>query len=303
MRQPATNKFKARIAHRGEHEWITLAPDMSRVTELVESNRGEVLEFLAIRPVHTVVMASFIEDNGIDSSLNRGKFYGFQNDEGALEGVALIGHTTLVEARSDEALKALAFVAKRSETPIHLIISEGLLAESFWNHYCGGIISPRLVCTEQLFELGFPFPVQVCEYDVRLARPEELNQIAEAQAEVALSESGVNSLELDRKGFLARVLRRIEQGRIYVVVDEGRLVFKVDVIAQTSAVAYLEGVYVAPERRGEGIGSNCLANVGLRLLNEVQNVCLLSNVEFKNAHKSFQKAGFRNTDTCTTVFV
>lgn len=47
-------------------------------------------------------MTSFINDNGIESELNRGKFYGYCNVYGEFEGVALIGHSTLGEARSDK---------------------------------------------------------------------------------------------------------------------------------------------------------------------------------------------------------
>ena len=99
------------------------APDLNGIRELRNEHRIETLAFLAIRPVHTVVMTSFINDNGIESTLNRGKFFGYRNATGTLEGVALIGHTTLLEARSVEALRALAFCARRSETPIHLIMS------------------------------------------------------------------------------------------------------------------------------------------------------------------------------------
>ena len=88
-----------------------------------------------------------------------------------------------------------------------------------------------------------------------------------------------------------------------MVFDGDKLVFKADVIAETDNVAYLEGVYVAPEYRGHGIGSNLLANVCLSLLDRVQSVCLLSNVEFKGAHRCFARAGMRNTDACTTLFV
>jgi len=109
------------------HRNFTFAPDMSRVHELKKSDQQEAIEFLAIRPVHTVVMTSFIKDNGVESRLNRGRFFGYRNTRGVLEGIALIGHTTLVEARSEQALKTLAFAAKTSETPIHLIMSSGNL--------------------------------------------------------------------------------------------------------------------------------------------------------------------------------
>lgn len=278
-------------------------PDMSRVHELKNSDRQEALEFLAVRPVHTVVMTSFINDNGIESELNRGKFFGYRNAKGKLEGIALIGHSTLVEARSRESLTALAAKARTSETPIHLIMSSGDSAQSFWNEYTYGLTQPRLTCTEQLFQLSFPFMVQKCEWDIRLAKPEELIQVAEAQAEVAEIECGINPMQKDREGFLKRVMRRIEQGRVFVVFDGDKLVFKADIIAETDETIYLEGIYTSPEYRGRGVGSSCLAALSLELVSRVSNICMLSNVDFAHAHKSFVKAGFKSTDQCTTLFV
>jgi len=281
---------------------ISAAPDLSRVGELTDADRAEALQFLAIRPVHTVVMTSFINDNGIESELHRGKFYGYRNPNGRLEGIALIGHATLVEASTDDALKAFAFAARRSETPIHLVMSDDDAAELFWSYYSGGARQPRLTCTELLFQLSFPFLVRKCEKQLRPATAAELQEVAEAQAAIAMLESGVDPLERDRDGFLRRVMKRIEQGRIFVVVENGHLIFKADVIAETNEVAYLEGVYVAPEYRGKGLGSACLSELGQMLLSRVDTVCLLSNVEFTDAHKCYRNAGFRSIDQCTTLF-
>ena len=283
--------------------FMTPTPDMSRVCSLTESERTEVLEFLSIRPVHTVVMTSFIVDNGIESELNRGKFYGYRNSTGTLEGVALIGHSTLVEARSEEAIKALAFAARRAETPIHLIMSSGDDAQRFWKYLDHGHKAPRLTCTEALFEISFPFAVQKSEWKIENATMEHLMEVAEAQAEVAFIESGVDPMIRDREGFLKRVARRIEQKRVFVALDGEKMVFKADIVAETDNVIYLEGIYVSPEYRGRGVGSKCLSSLSLDLLNRVEHICLLSNIDFKAAHKSFQQAGYKNTDQCTTLFV
>jgi predicted GNAT family acetyltransferase len=300
LNQNIATKIESRTAHR---PFLTTAPDISNVVELTNEDRDEVLAFLNFRPVHTVVMTSFIQDNGIESDLNRGKFYGYYNTSGRLEGVALIGHSTLVEARSEKALKALAFKARDPETPIHLIMSSGQEAEEFWGHYSDGIREPRLTCTELLFELHFPFLVPDCDREIREATMDELEQVAEAQAAIALMESGVDPLERDREGFLKRCARRIEQGRTFVVVENNKLVFKADIVAETNETVYLEGVYVAPEFRGQGIGSGCLAELTLDILKRVPNVCMLSNINFIDAHLSYIRAGFRNTDFCTTLFV
>lgn len=271
--------------------------------ELQGSETAEVLAFLSIRPVHTVVMTSFIADNGIESNLNRGKFYGYRNSAGSLEGVALIGHTTLVETRSDAALATLAAAAKHSETPIHLIMSSGDTAERFWTLLSGGNRNARLVCTENLFETSFPFLVQRNEWQIENAGIAQLMPVAEAQAEVAFLESGSDPLVRDREGFLSRVARRIEQNRVFVVFDGEKLVFKADIIAETDDVIYLEGVYVNPELRGRGIGSKCLSALTLKLLERTSHICLLSNIDFGTANKSFRNAGFANTDRCISIFV
>jgi uncharacterized protein len=298
-----TRKIQNTNEFRQEQAFVPVIPETGRLVALTETNRQEVVEFLAKRPVHTVVMSSFIEDNGIESSDNRGRFYAYRNQLGKLEGVALIGHTTLVESRTAGALKAFALAARDSETPIHVMMSDGKTIESFWKYFAGETTQPRLVCTEMLFEVNFPFFVQQCKWDVRTAQESELEQIAEAHAEVAFIESGVNPMQKDREGFLKRCLSRIHKDRTFVVFEDDKLVFKADIVAETETVIYLEGVYVAPEYRGRGIGSECLSKLSLDLLDRVQHICLLSNVEFTNAHKSFVKAGFLNTDQCITIFV
>lgn len=283
--------------------FLTMAPDMSRVISLTENDREEALAFLAVRPVQTVVMSSFITDNGIESELNRGKFFAYRGRGGDIEGIALIGHTTLVEARSEAALKTLGHQARNSETPLHLIMSSGNDAERFWLHYTGGLKEPRLRCAEALFEVAFPYAVQKCEWNIGNADMSQLELVAEAQAEIAFVECGVDPMLADRVGFLKRVARRIEQDRVFTVFEDGELIFKADIIAETPETIYLEGIYVHPDYRGKSVGSSCLAALTLRLLNRVENICMLSNVDFAGAHKSYHKAGYKQTDQSVTLFV
>jgi predicted GNAT family acetyltransferase len=180
-------------------------------------------------------------------------------------------------------------------------MSEHEDALKFWSYYAGAA-QPRLTCTELLFETAFPMLVHDCEWELRNARPDELKQVAEAHAEVAFIETGNDPLARDREGFLARTARRIEMGRTFVVFDSDTLVFKADIIAEADGIIYLEGIYVAPEMRGQGIAAKCLSKLNLMLLERADTVCMLSNERFEHAHRSFQKAGFRITGKCTTLF-
>ena len=111
---------------------VRSAANLDQLVGLTDADREEVTSFLNIRPVHTVVMASFIHDNGIDSELNRGTFYGYRNSEGDLKGVALLGHATLIEAHTEEAMFAFASKAKSDRVAINLIMSEHEDALKFW---------------------------------------------------------------------------------------------------------------------------------------------------------------------------
>ena len=82
------------------------------ISELSTADEAEVFEFLSARTIHTVFMASLIRDNGLVSPHNRGSFYACRDRYGLLEGVALLGHATVIEARSENALASFARLAR-----------------------------------------------------------------------------------------------------------------------------------------------------------------------------------------------
>src|SRR5438874_1603809 len=151
---------------------------------LTDGEREEVLAFLSERPVHTVCMAGLIRDNGLVSPHNRGTFYGCRNSEGRLEGVALIGHATLIEARSVRAMKEFGLVAQGFQHT-HMILGEKDKVEQFWNYYADEGQEMRLACREMLFELRQAMEVREKVPGLRLATLDDLNQIAPAQAGMA----------------------------------------------------------------------------------------------------------------------
>jgi predicted GNAT family acetyltransferase len=276
---------------------------VSVVTQLLtEDDRVEVIAFLAERPIHTVAMAGLIRDNGIVSEDNRGSFWGCRNSEGRLEGVALIGHATLIEARSKRAIQDFALTAQLSQHK-HMIMGELERVEEFWNYYADEGQTMRLACRELLFELRNPVQSRQELDGLRLATNDDLEQILPVHAAMAEAESGVNPLNVDPEGFRERCRRRIERGRVWVLTKDGRLIFKVDVQSDTPDVIYLEGVYVQPGHRGEGIGRQCLAQISRRLLTRTGCICLLANEENERAQSLYRMAGFKLRGVYDTIFL
>lgn len=277
-------------------------PAEVQVGPLVNADAAEVLEFLSERPIHTVAMMSMIHDNGIVSPFNRGIFYGSRDLNGQLEGVALVGHATLMETVSDRALAALARVARECPNT-HLIMGEKERVTDFWSYYKEAGLRKRMACRELLFELSWPLEARESVTELRLAKVEEIELVLPVQGALAFAESGVNPLAVDPEGFRARCLRRIEQRRTWVVVENGSLIFKADVISQTSRVNYLEGIWLREDHRSKNAGTRIMSDLMRRLLAETNSICLLVNETNQWAQGFYKKCGFHFRATYETIFL
>jgi len=168
---------------------------------------------------------------------------------------------------------SLAFCAKAQPPRLVVSVKLTILGEqenlaAFWNYFAQAGRSQRRACRELLFEQQTPLEQNGSLLDLRLATPDDLPLILPVYAEMVYEESEVNPLEVDPVGFEKRWLRRIEQGRVWVWIDDGRLMFNADVMSKTPDVIYLEGIYVNPDERGGGLGVRCLSQLVETFCNE-----------------------------------
>jgi len=283
-------------------ESLSGADSSLTVQTLCVEHEAEVLAFLAARPVQTVFISGFIHDNGLESTLNRGTFYGCRNAHGRLEGVALIGHFTLVEARTESALARFARLAQ--DCPFaHMILGEQENVAAFWNYFAQAGRTQRRACREFLFEQQTATEQLEPLIGLRQATPHDLPLILPVCAEMVYQESEVNPLEVDPTGFENRWRRRIDQGRVWVWIENGRLMFNADVMSETPDVIYLEGIYVDPEDRGRGLGVRCLSQLSRDLLQRAKSLCLLVNEQNQRARAFYEKAGYTLCGYYDTIFL
>lgn len=275
---------------------------MVQVAELSASDESEVLKFLAQRPIHTVGMVGFIQDNGLVSPLNRGTFYGCRDGQGQLEGVALIGHATLMETITNRALEALATVAQTCSST-HMILGEKERVGDFWNCYAEAGQEMRRACRELLLELQWPVEALEKISGLRLAIAADLELVMPIQARMAFDESGVNPLEQDPNGFRRRCNRRIEQGRTWVWMENDELIFKAEILSDTSSVIYLEGVWIDSVLRSQGYGLRCMSQLARSLLSHTRSLCVLVNENNKEALTFYQRAGYKLRSVYDTIFL
>jgi predicted GNAT family acetyltransferase len=268
---------------------------------LREAEKTEALSFLAQRPLHTVYMASLIRDNGVESPLNRGRLHGYRGPDGQLEGIALLGHATVIEARTDSSLTAFARMAQQSSVP-YLIRGEADLVEKFWSHYEESGQGARRVCRELLLEqVVAPQGKEIT--GLRQATLDDLEIFVKINSKMAQAESGTDPLKRDPEGFRSRIARRISKGRNWIWMEDGKLLFKADIIADTPEVIYLEGIYVEPAERGKGYGLTGLSHLGQKLLRRAGSICLTVNADKEHTKGFYYKAGYTQRSCYDTVYL
>ena len=261
------------------------------ITSLLPGNEDKVLTALSTPSLTNIIMSGFVRDNGLASSLNRGRFYACRNEQNKLEGVALIGHSILFEAFSENAIQAFAALARREQSA-HLLMGEHTAVQKFWHHYADKEQSPRLVCPVVFLRRDEQFHANSSIDGLRPATQKDLEHVVLAQAAMAFETSGVDPLQKDPVGFIKRYLRRIKKGRVWVLMKNDRLVFKTDIIADTPEATYIEGVYVSPEERGKGIGRDCVNALGRILLQRTKAIYLFVEQEETRTQSFYLNLGF-----------
>ena len=273
-----------------------------RVHALSPEDQKEVLTFLSACSLSSVVLNGWIREYDLVSPFHRGTFYGCRNAGEQLEGVALIGHSTLFEARTEAALAALARYIRKCPRP-YMMMGERNEVERFWQYYAEGAESPRHICQTILLERKLSGAVGEPVHELRLAKLSDLDLIVPVNAQIIYADHGVNPLKRDPEGFRRRCASRIEQGHTWVCVENNLLLFKVDIAAETPKAIYMEGVYVAPPMRGIGYGMRCLAQLERMWQGRTASIYCLVNESDGRARAFYQKAGYNVYSYHSTIFL
>ncbi|GAA1814137.1 GNAT family N-acetyltransferase [Nesterenkonia flava] len=138
---------------------------------------------------------------------------------------------------------------------------------------------------------------------VRLSRPEELRSVEKACAAMFTEELGFSPYAQGVTQYRDRIRWLIENGRSLIKVDEesGHIVFKAEFGALSDDVVQVQGVWVNPAWRGQGLAAGGMAAVvehGLRL---APTVSLYVNDYNTPALRTYHRVGFETTGTFATI--
>jgi predicted GNAT family acetyltransferase len=140
---------------------------------------------------------------------------------------------------------------------------------------------------------------------VRPVRMDQIDQFMPAAVRMFTEEVGTSPTAGDGGlAYRARVAQLITQGRAYARFDGADVVFKAEVGAVAPAICLLQGVYVSPDHRGEGLASHGVAAVVQQARREhAPDVALYVNDYNTRAVSAYRSVGFADVGCFATVML
>jgi len=138
---------------------------------------------------------------------------------------------------------------------------------------------------------------------VRPSRPDDFAALYPACVAMYTEELGVSpELGGGAEGYRTRVRQLTQFGWSFARYERGRVVFKAEVAFATTTNAQVQGVWIDPERRGEGLAAAGMAAVVQHVRRSIApTVSLYVNEWNEPARRAYDKVGFRQTDTFSTI--
>ena len=102
--------------------------------------------------------------------------------------------------------------------------------------------------------------------------------------------------------YRARVSQLVNRGWSFSRIENGKVLFKAEIACASPLACQVQGVYVDPAYRGQGLGARGMASVVEFARREVApNVALYVNSHNLAARAAYAKVGFAQTATFSTL--
>ncbi len=221
---------------------------------------------------------------------------------GELESLCFSGANLVPVAAGPEALAAFAGRARRQGRRCSSIVGPQPMVETLWNLLQPSWGAARAIRDVQPFMALQAEPAITPDPLVRRVEVRELDILLPAAVAMFTEEVGVSPLGHDAAAYRARVHDLVAAGRAYARIENGRVVFKAEIGAVTPTACQLQGVWVAPDRRGEGLAAPATAAVaGLAQRDHAAVVTLYVNDFNRVARRVYAKVGFTEIAAFATV--
>lgn len=263
----------------------------------------EAFQRLAARdPVVNVFASHRAHTTNLEPRWLGGEMWG-RFEDGELRAACHVGANLVpVEATPDDA-RAFAERALARGRTVSTIVGPQRAIRPFWGVVADSWGTPREQRWDQPhLEIRTP-PMVEPDPDVRRTTLDDAALLYPACVAMYTEEVGV-SPEVGGGADLyrTRVHQLIARGWSFARIEDDRVVFKAEVACRTADAAQVQGVWVAPDRRGEGLGTAGMAAVVAAVHRDLAPVVSLYVNDFNHAaRRSYERVGFTRSATFATI--
>lgn len=231
-----------------------------------------------------------------------GEVWGRYTD-GELTAACHVGANLVPVQASEDDARVFAERARARGRTVSTIVGPQPAIRAFWDVVSPSWGRPREIRWDQPhLEIGSD-PAVAPDPEVRRTTMDDLEAVYPACVSMYTEEVGV-SPELGGGGALyrTRVSQLISRGWSFARFEDGRLVFKAEVACATPYAAQVQGVWVPPDRRGDGLAAPGMAAVVDLVRRDVAPVVSLYVNDYNRAaRRAYERAGFRQSATFATI--
>lgn len=273
----------------------------TRLRLLGPSDRAEVEALLAERPVENLFLAAKVGLFGVDRR-RLGKLHGFERD-GKLTAVCLNAGTIFPAGADPDAIPAFveaiggtrraSSILGSSMAALGLFVGLSERWPSAWGSYANVRRKQPLMVRD-----GAPD----CDADPRV-RPltmKDFDSYLEASVHMYTEEIGSSPYKYG-PGYESFVADRIKNRDAWGIVENSTVIFKGDLGPKFRDHAQLQGVWVHPDHRGNGLSVPGLAGMLKDVVRIHKTVSLYVNDFNTPAIRSYEHLGFEHVGALSTV--
>ncbi|MFD6859548.1 GNAT family N-acetyltransferase [Rhodococcus sp. NPDC060086] len=260
-----------------------------------------VQRVLARDPVASCMVAGRVEEYGLDHRSFGGEMW---SRGGPDQSLCFSGANLIPLLGDPDDIHAFAERAARGPRLCSSVVGRAEYALPMWELLEPTWGPPREVRAEQPLLVLDREPLIEPDSRVRRVRPEELDRYLPAAIAMFIEEVGIDPRSGDGgASYRRRVASLIAAGRAWARFERGRVVFKAEVGSVSSAVGQIQGVWVDPELRGQGLGTAGTAAVAVSVTASGRLPSLYVNSFNVRARAAYARAGFREVATFSTVLL
>ena len=268
-------------------------PWSSSIRLLDERDRGAVLAICDRDPVANVFVSSRVRALGLEPGRLGAQMWGHAPG-GHLESLCYFGANLVPVAATPDAVAAFADRALRQGRRCSSVVGPAEDIQALW-----ALLRPQwgpareIRPVQPVMVISGP-PLVPPDPLVRQVLPDEIDILWPACVAMFTEEVGVSPLTGDGgASYRARLEQLIRAGRAYARIEAGRVIFKAEVGAVTPQACQIQGVWVRPEYRGQGLAAPGMAAVALDAARSFAPLVTLYVNEFNQpARAAYRRAGF-----------